>query len=465
MIKAKNTHGLVLTCPEPEAAQLFDGVVRSYLAFRTETGTRLKTLLRNHPGMPMANCLRGYFLMLLGVSSMVPRALAEAEVARACGSGLEPREGLHLKALDAWARGSLSDAAQIWDAIGREYPRDLLALKMAHFGHFYTGRSRRLRDSVARALDFWGPADPEYSFLCSMYAFALEECGEYAEAEKIGRNALDRNPDDPWGIHAVAHVFEATGRFQEGVTHVTEMEPNWKSVNNFRYHVAWHRALFHYEAGDASAALAAFDADVFEPSATEDLDLCNDASLLLRIEMGGVDVGDRWAHVAAKAEARGGELLMPFYDVHAVLALASSPDPDHRAKARALTARMRDFGEAGVKGDAATYRDVGAALAEAILEYRSGKSGTAWSQMEPVLERTQAIGGSHAQRDLFWKIAADALRQSEPYSAEAVAFYGARTRSRPQDGWNWARYLEALETGGQDEALHNALVRHKVVSS
>jgi predicted Zn-dependent protease len=104
-----------------------------------------------------------------------------------------------------------------------------------------------IRDGVARALDFWSPADPEYSFLGSMYAFGLEESGEYDKAERVVRDALDRNPNDPWGIHAMAHVFEATDRFGEGVRAITEMEGNWKPANNFRYHVAWHRALFHYE--------------------------------------------------------------------------------------------------------------------------------------------------------------------------------------------------------------------------
>ncbi|WP_436644508.1 tetratricopeptide repeat protein [Microbaculum sp. FT89] len=464
MIKAKNGHGLTFTCPSPEAPELFDRVVRSYLAFGCETGTHLKTLMRSCPGMAMAHCLRGYFLMFMGTRALATRALDEAAAGLEDPEGLEPRERMHLAALRAWAGGSLPGATRLWDEIARNHPRDVLALKMAHFGHFYTGHSRNIRDGVARALDFWTPKDAEYSFLRSMYAFGLEESGDYVRAERVVRDALDRNPDDPWGIHALAHVYEATERFDTGVRCLTEMERNWKPVNNFRYHVAWHRALFHYEAGDPEAALEAFDADVFDPEATEDLDLCNDASLLLRIELGGVDVGDRWAAVATKVESRGDDLMMPFVDTHVVLALASSPDPGHRARARALTEAMHRYGADSDEGNAVCYRDVGAELAQAVLNYREGRAEQSWGTLAALLDRVQAIGGSHAQRDLFWEIAADALEQSEPYGADAVAFYGARSHSRQRDGWNWQRYLAALENSDRDDALRAARIRYQAAA-
>jgi len=465
MTKTRNSHGLLFTCSDPDATAYFDRTVKGYLAFNNDTGGLLKGLMKSHPEMPMAHCLRGYFMMLMGVRTLIPRALQELQAGLDREAELEQRERMHLAALEAWAGGSLSGATSIWDAIARDYPRDILALKMAHFGYFYTGQSQLIRDGVARALDFWTPADAEHSFLCSMYAFGLEESGEYAQAEHVVKDALERNPDDPWGIHALAHVYEATNRFDSGVRCLTDMEKNWKSVNNFRYHVAWHRALFHYENGDAEAALAAYDTDVFDENAAEDLDICNDASLLLRIELGGADVGDRWSKVAAKAEKRMDELMLPFVDTHFVLALASSQDAAHRARARELASAMERYGASSKDDNAATYRNVGTTLAKAIIEYREKRHSSSWSMMNPVLDRVQAIGGSHAQRDLFWEIAADALGQSEPHGADAIALYGARSWRRQSDGRNWKRYLSALENGGHDQALRSARTRYQGVAA
>jgi hypothetical protein len=49
---------------------------------------------------------------------------------------------------------------------------------------------------------------PGYGTILSCRCFANEECGNYAAAEPLGWEALDIDPADFWGIHAVAHVME-----------------------------------------------------------------------------------------------------------------------------------------------------------------------------------------------------------------------------------------------------------------
>ena len=129
------------------------------------------------------------------------------------------------------------------------------------------------------------------------HAFGLEETGDYGAAERAGREAIERNPADIWGAHAVQHVFEMTGRPHDGIAWTERLEVNWRKCNNFAYHALWHRCLFLLELGEAEGALERYDREV-RPESTDDLlDISNAVSLLWRLERAGVDVGRRWGRV------------------------------------------------------------------------------------------------------------------------------------------------------------------------
>ena len=50
-----------------------------------------------------------------------------------------------------------------------------------------------------------------------MYAFGLEEAGQYDKAEEFGMSAIAVHPDDVWAIHAVVHSFEMRGLVDRGI--------------------------------------------------------------------------------------------------------------------------------------------------------------------------------------------------------------------------------------------------------
>ena len=95
-----------------------------------------------------------------------------------------------------------------------------------------------MRDVLAGALPSWDEGVPGYGFVLGCYAFALEETGDYAAAERAGREAVECNSSDIWAAHAVAHVFEMTGRPHEGVAWVDSLQSNWAGCNNFAFHAS-----------------------------------------------------------------------------------------------------------------------------------------------------------------------------------------------------------------------------------
>ena len=146
---------------------------------------------------------------------MAEGSLAEA-LAASSGRGLQARELAHLAATRACLAGQWRTACDSWDAILVDHPQDLAALLPAHLFDFYRGDSLNLRKRVARVLPDWSPSAPLYSYVLGQYAFGLEECNLYPQALEAGERALALERRDPWAVHAVAHVHEMLGRYEDG---------------------------------------------------------------------------------------------------------------------------------------------------------------------------------------------------------------------------------------------------------
>ena len=86
-----------------------------------------------------------------------------------------------------------------------------------------------------------------------MYAFGLEECNLYELSQEIAQRAIETNPDDVWGIHAMVHTYEMQGRIAEGVRFMRESEANWSTGNFLNVHNSWHYALYLLQGGDCRA--------------------------------------------------------------------------------------------------------------------------------------------------------------------------------------------------------------------
>jgi tetratricopeptide (TPR) repeat protein len=428
-------HGLPITTASPEAAAAFDQTLLAYFKYRADTPKHLARALEADEDFAMGQILRGYFMLLAFNQAQVAAAREAARAAGRTIAGASAREKLHFSALEAWIAGDLERALKVWEQILAEHPRDVLAFRLAHFNNFWLGRPAAMRASVDRVESQWGVELPGYGTLLSCKCFAYEECGEYAIAEPAGRKAVEIDPEDLWGTHALAHVMEMQGRCAEGIAFLGEMERHWAAGNNLVHHLWWHRALYHYERREFEAALDLYDRrfrNLASPltQAQPDLyiDVQNAAAMLFRLERQGIDVGNRWVELADKAEARVGDCRSAFTLPHWMLALAAC---ERYAAGNRMLQAMRVFGD-GTDTLAPIVRDIALPICEAVLAHRSGNFGRAVDLMRPVLETMHRLGGSHAQQDVLEQLFLDAaLNANRPDDLRRVLVRAARDKPLP----------------------------------
>ena len=394
--------GLEVTAASGAAARAFDEALWEYVTFGRDPGGKLKAALALDAQMPMTLLLQAYFFHLMGLPALAAKARSiEGSLSKL--PALNSREKTHLLALQAWCDGELRRVCEILEGILREHPRDILALKLSNYLYFYMGDATGVRDGPARALKAWDEGAPGYAHVLALHAFGLEESGDYAAAERAGRRATDLNPGDPWAVHSVAHVLEMQDRAAEGVEWIESLAEHWDAANFFRLHLWWHLALMHWGAGRPDQALKLYDAQIWADGSNENISLCNDVSMLARLELAGVDAGRRWNAVAKVVRENSGGSVLAFVDAHYALALGEVP----ALHSQGVTGRI--------------HADFGRDLCEAMVAWRAKDHARVVERLAPARKSLRQVGGSHAQRDLFTLVLLDsALRSGNKSLAQAV---------------------------------------------
>jgi hypothetical protein len=380
------------------------------------------------PDMVMAHVLRAWPLLL---STEAP-ALALARAAWECAAALpaNPRERAHLAAIRQLLDGYWHAAARTLEDVTIAHPTDGLALLIGHQLDFFTGQARMLRDRIARALPAWNERMSGYHSLLAMHAFGLEECGDYARAESVGCRAVELEPRDGWAQHAVAHVYEMTGRKREGVAWMRANPEVWSRDSFLAVHNWWHLAVFHLDLGEIDATLELFDGAIFGKRSAIALELIDAAALLWRLELRGIDVGNRWDALADNWAAHAASGNYAFNDVHAAMAFL-------RADRGAELATLLNAQDAAVRRDddnARFTRDVGVPVTEALIAFERRRYGEAIALLRPVRNGAALFGGSHAQRDLLDLTLLEAARRNGD-DALANALAAERLAARPGSPW------------------------------
>jgi tetratricopeptide (TPR) repeat protein len=436
----RDARGLALSTDSAEAARLFDRAIGEYLEYRKPTLATAMEALDADPEFCLAHCFIGYLFMLFGshaVDGKVDAALAKA---KRLAPRASEREQKHVAALTAWRAGDTERANRIWDDILIAHPHDILALRLQHFSLFWAGQSYFMRDAAARALGAWDAGTPGYGNVLGMYAFALEECGDYAAAEPKGRRAVEMSGDDLWAIHAVAHVLEMRGRLEDGIEWLKQPFGSWADRNPFRQHLWWHTALFPLELGQYDRVLEFYDRAIRAEPSEFYLDIQNAASMLFRLEWCGVNVSDRWRELAEVAEKHIDDHILAFTDLHFMLALCRD---GRLAAAERLLASFRAFAATPGNSTAATMQPAAIPVAEAMLAYEKRDYREAIEKLAGSRYRWPLVGASHAQRDLFAILLIASAEKAGDWTL-ARALLRERMELRPHSAGNRAHYQAAM---------------------
>jgi hypothetical protein len=221
----------------------------------------------------------------------------------------------------------------------------------------------------------------------------------------------------------------------EGVAFMRSMADTWQDRFSFmRGHNWWHTALFLVDLDRTDEALDAWQQHIW----TDDKDLgdnqANAISLLARLELRGVDVGERWAGLAPFLKTRLHEHYWAFLDLHYLYALARAGE---QSAVTEMLASLEDRAEAAPPSEREVWADCAVPAAHGLQ----------------ALPHLQPLGGSIAQRALFHAVGLDAMIHSG-WNDAALKVLQADDQDRPTVP-NTKRALGALlrKLGRAEQAM------------
>ncbi len=405
----QDERNLPLSTDSAEAARLFDRAVEHYLKYHIDTMSLVGSALATDPDFVMAHCLKGYLLLTAANPANNTQIAATLAAAQANANATTQREKQHVAAFAAWSNGELDKSFAIWRQILDATPTDLLALRICDTTWFRHGQTQKIREQADRIAPRWSPDLPGYDMLQCVWAFAHEETGDYAAAETAVDAALDRDRTNYFAHHVKAHVLEMDCRPREGRDWLESQIPNWSAGNNLIHHLWWHRTLMELDLGERDAVLASYDRNIrnFDDPMTKAVpdhyvDLQNATALLWRLELlgprcrkplgrtrrqgGSPDRRSRPSAAGAASDARAG-----CHRTRRRPRLASSPRCATSPRTRALWT-------------APAIENVVIPACEAALAHRRGEHARVVDLLEPRQDQIRLLGGSNAQRDLFFQM-------------------------------------------------------------
>jgi tetratricopeptide (TPR) repeat protein len=394
-ITQRDARGCSMSGASAAAIDVFEQALAASQRWRSGADVLLAQALQQAPGCVMAHVMQAYLLLC----SRDPDRVRSARpvLARASALRANERERMHVAAIGAALGDDYERAKTLLGQLLRLYPRDVLALQVAHMFDYLTGDVARMGDRVASVLPAWSSGLPGYHAVLAMHAFSLEECGDYERAEEAARAALALEPTDARAHHVMAHVFEMTERPDAGVRWMGKHSDYWGRDTVVATHCWWHLGLFHLAQGKPDGALCIYDQRVRAGHSGAVADLIDASALLWRIQLSGGGAGTRWAELAAAWAPHIDDGFCSFNDLHAMLAFVGAGDWDRAQRLERTLAGSQSLSTR----HGATTRMLGLPACRALMAFGRGDDSLALTLLASLPPLAHRFGGSHAQRDVL----------------------------------------------------------------
>jgi hypothetical protein len=396
--------GNPVTTMRESSLRAIDDFIEGYLAYES----RVEGIIAAADADPeccLANVYAGLLWMFLEAPDAALRAVTYLAAAERAAPAATRREQLNAALLRAWAADDIIECLRLCEAISDDFPRDLVVVKTHQYYEFNRGNAPAMLRVALKVLS----RNSDMAFMHGMAAFAYEQCHLLKEAEVAARTALDLRRREPWAQHALAHVMLTGGRIDEGALFLEGMQDTWTGLNSFMItHIWWHLALFYLSQGRHVRVLEIYDRHCWGVAKDYSQDQVGAVSLLARMEIAGIDVGDRWQDLGDHLAARSRDTVLPFLTLQYLYGLARAG----RAEAESLLYAVRQTAKHAPLVTRDLWQEVALPACEGLYAYAHGDYDRAWRHLGGAMPRMAEVGGSHAQRDLFEQLLLDAALKS-----------------------------------------------------
>lgn len=328
----------------------------------------------------------------LMMSGQMPQAQAAISAAKGLSAKLDSRQQQHIECVALLLSGQPDKARALVKSHVRDYPRDVLVAQLCTNAFGLIGFSGEV-GREAELLAYTSALMPHYGddwWMMSMQAVSLCETGQIAASIKLMDKSLALNDRNANAAHFKSHAQYEIGEVAAGRRYLSEWLVDYDDRAVLHGHLSWHAALLALHEGDEVAMWRLLDGRV-GPGAAKGLPinvLTDTAAILYRAELAGVSVAlERWSSLSEYAARFFPETGQSFADMHAALAHAMAGNGDRLAHISS-TAK-------GFAGD--LVRPVARAWGAIAREDWTA----ALDELVQVMNSTERLGGSRAQRDLL----------------------------------------------------------------
>jgi tetratricopeptide (TPR) repeat protein len=382
----KDAQDLVVTSVSSIALVHLNDFIHQALSYGKEAEDAINKALAADPTCAIAHAYAAAYFLAQESAVARPQAICHLQTAQRHALQATQREQWYIQAIAAWATGAIDQAIHWHEAIAQAYPQDLISVQQGQYHYFYRGEATNLKRLAETVL----PAHSDNHYLYGMLAFGLEQCGDLKQAEAMGRRAVAINRHDAWAQHAVAHVLETQGRVAEGIAWMERHTDTWAGCNSMLLtHNWWHLALYYLKQGDWQTTLALYDTCVWGYARKETpKDQVGAIALLLRLELQGIDVGDRWQSLSLYLQSRLHEHALPFQDLHALYAMARA---GKAAWVVEMLHSMQAHAQTVDRSQRRAWLEVAVPTAQGLIAHAQGDWLAAIARLKPVMHRLQRL--------------------------------------------------------------------------